>query len=128
MNYPIFITKEPGSDYGVEVPDLPGCVTAGRTMDEAMAMAREAIELHLEGLAEQGSVPPLPRSIEALCTIRQFTGGTWALIHVDPSTLRVRVVRVDGTEAGAGEAGEVDERGCHRVRSSTPNGSPPARP
>lgn len=97
MNYPIFITKEPGSDYGVEVPDLPGCVTAGRTMDEAMAMAREAIELHLEGLAEQGSVPPLPRSIEALCTIRQFTGGTWALIHVDPSTLRVRVVRVGVT-------------------------------
>jgi predicted RNase H-like HicB family nuclease len=61
MNYPIIISKQPRSDYGVVVPDLPGCISAGRTLDEAMHMAHEAIELHLEGLIEQGQVPPLPR-------------------------------------------------------------------
>ncbi len=44
------IHKDPDSDYGVTVPDLPGCFSAGSTIDEAMAMAREAIELHVEGL------------------------------------------------------------------------------
>ena len=54
MHYPIHISKQPRSDYGVVVPDLPGCISAGRTLDEAMHMAHEAIELHLEGLIEQG--------------------------------------------------------------------------
>jgi predicted RNase H-like HicB family nuclease len=94
MNYPVLITKERRSDYGVVVPDLPGCITAGRTIDEALDMAREAIELHLEGLIEQGSMPPLPRSIESLRTMREFACGTWAMVHVDQQSLRVRVARI----------------------------------
>ena len=94
MNYPILITKQPRSDFGVIVPDLPGCITTGRTMDEALEMAREAIELHLEGLVEHGQVPPLPRSIDTLRAMRRFAGGTWAVVQVDPAGLRVRVVRV----------------------------------
>ena len=39
-------------------------------------MAHEAIELHLEGLIEQGQMPPLPRSLESLRAMRQFAGGT----------------------------------------------------
>ena len=60
MNYPIVIHKDKGFDYGVTVPDLPGCFSAGGTIDEAMEMAREAIELHLEGLIELGEVVPDP--------------------------------------------------------------------
>jgi len=97
MNYPIHITKEPRSDYGVIVPDLPGCISAGRTLDEAVDMAREAIELHLEGLIEQGSVPPLPSSLETLRAMRRFAGGTWAVVHVDAAGLRVRVARIGVT-------------------------------
>jgi predicted RNase H-like HicB family nuclease len=97
MNYPVLITKQPRSDFGVIVPDLPGCITAGRTMDEALEMAREAIELHLEGLVEHGQVPPLPRSIDTLRAMRRFAGGTWAVVQVDPAGLRVRVVRVGVT-------------------------------
>jgi len=63
MNYPIVVHKEEGTDYGVTVPDLPGCFSAGSTMDEAIAMAREAIELHLEGLIEEGMpIPERPSS------------------------------------------------------------------
>ena len=97
MNYPILISKHPRSDYGVVVPDLPGCISAGRTLDEAMHMAHEAIELHLEGLIEQGQVPPLPRSLESLRAMRQFAGGTWAVVQVDPAGLRVRVARIGVT-------------------------------
>ncbi len=50
LNYRIFLKKEPEGGYTVIVPSLPGCVTYGETVDEAKAMAREAIELYVETL------------------------------------------------------------------------------
>ena len=46
------IRKDAASDYGVGFPDFPGCVTAGRTLDEARRMAAEALELHVDLVAE----------------------------------------------------------------------------
>lgn len=40
--------KEPSSDYGVDFPDFPGCVTAGQTLEEARKFAYEALGLHIE--------------------------------------------------------------------------------
>ncbi len=94
MNYPVVIHKDKASDYGVSVPDLPGCVSAGGTVDEALAMAREAIELHLEGIIEGGGVIPLPTAIEALRADSDHADGTWAFVGVDESTLRVKVARI----------------------------------
>ena len=60
-----------GEGYTVTVPALPGCISEGRTIDEALANAREAIACHIEGLLAAGDempreVPPLiPRVIEA---------------------------------------------------------------
>ena len=54
MRYPIVIHKDPDSDYGVTVPDLPGCFSGGDTMDEAIDMAHEAILGHIEGLLMDG--------------------------------------------------------------------------
>jgi predicted RNase H-like HicB family nuclease len=48
-SYIALLRKENGSDYGVEFPDFPGCVSAGRTLEEARRAAHEALELHLEG-------------------------------------------------------------------------------
>ena len=95
MNYPIVIHKERGSDYGVTVPDLPGCFTAGRTLDEALAMAREAIELHLEGLIEQGEAVPRPHAIEDYKDEPQYKSGTWAVVSVAQADLRVRAKRIN---------------------------------
>jgi predicted RNase H-like HicB family nuclease len=75
MNYPIVIHKDRGSDYGVTVPDLPGCFTAGRTLDEALAMAKEAIELHLEGMIEQGEAVPRPGAVEDYSSDPEYKGG-----------------------------------------------------
>jgi predicted RNase H-like HicB family nuclease len=48
-----------GSNYAAHVPDLPGCISVGATLEECEKNIREAIELHLEGLREAGeSVPP----------------------------------------------------------------------
>lgn len=94
MNYPVVIHKDRKSDYGVSVPDLPGCVSAGATVDEALAMIREAIELHLEGIIEEGGMVPPATPIERLRTDPDYADGTWAIVTVDESTLRVKVVRV----------------------------------
>ncbi|MGQ0627795.1 MAG: type II toxin-antitoxin system HicB family antitoxin [Phycisphaerales bacterium] len=94
MNYPVVIHKDRKSDYGVSVPDLPGCVSAGTTVDEALAMIREAIELHLEGLIEEGGVVPLPTPIERLRADPDYADATWAIVNVDESTLRVKIARV----------------------------------
>lgn len=60
MLYPIAISMgDEEHAWGVEVPDIPGCFSAGEDLDDAMAMAREAIEGHFEILAESGSaIPP----------------------------------------------------------------------
>jgi predicted RNase H-like HicB family nuclease len=47
----------------VSFPDLPGCVTAGSTLDEAREMAAEALALHLDGLEEDGVAIPAPSSL-----------------------------------------------------------------
>ncbi|MGI8643883.1 MAG: type II toxin-antitoxin system HicB family antitoxin [Thermomicrobiales bacterium] len=60
MRYTIVLTEEPdGSAYNVTVPAMPGCLTWGATLDEAMVHAREAIALHLEGYTERGEPYPV---------------------------------------------------------------------
>ena len=49
-HYPIVIHKESDGTYGVTVPDLPGCITAGATLEEAQDQAAEAIQCHIEGM------------------------------------------------------------------------------
>ena len=95
MNFPIVIHKDSDSDYGVVVPDLPGCFSAGRTIDEAMEMAKDAIELHIEGLIEEGIPIPRTGSIEVHKVSHDFAEGTWAVVAIDPSDLRLKTRRVN---------------------------------
>jgi predicted RNase H-like HicB family nuclease len=97
MRYPIVIHKDRRSDYGVTVPDLPGCFSAGKTMDEAMSMAKEAVELHLEGLIEEGLPIPDPSAIERHKRNPDFAGGTWAIVEVDMADIRSPATRVNIT-------------------------------
>jgi predicted RNase H-like HicB family nuclease len=97
MNYPVVIHKDADSDYGVTVPDLPGCFSAGRTLDEALARAREAIELHVEGLLDEGQPVPKPGTIERHQRNPDYRGGTWAVVSMEPSSLRLKAVRINVT-------------------------------
>ena len=58
--YVALIRKASDSDYSVDFPDVPGCVTAGKDLDEALAFAREALAGHLQLLAEDGGACPRP--------------------------------------------------------------------
>ncbi len=63
LNYRILLRKEPEGGYTVMVPSLPGCVTYGETIDEAIDMAKEAIELYIESLKEHGEIIPTEEGI-----------------------------------------------------------------
>lgn len=84
-HYPIAIEPaDPTHSFGVIFPDLPGCYSAGDTLDEALNMAREALEGHLECLAEDGEEPPKPSSVSEHYNKAVFRGHTWALVSIDP--------------------------------------------
>ena len=64
--YIALLRKDETSDYGVDFPDFPGCVTAGQTMDEARRMAIEALQFHIAGITEDREPIPEPSSLEAI--------------------------------------------------------------
>lgn len=97
MRYPVVIHKDPDSDYGVTVPDLPGCFSAGETMDEALNEAVEAIECHLEAMLLDGEPIPPPKSIEYHQINPDYQDGVWALVAVDISRLSGKTKRVNIT-------------------------------
>ena len=85
MRFPVVLHTDDGVRYGVIVPDLPGCFSAGDTFDEALDSVREAIELHLEGLIEEGGDVPVPRAIAAHRANPDFVNGVWAAVDIDVS-------------------------------------------
>jgi antitoxin HicB len=63
-DYEVVLQPEEEGGFSVSVPDLPGCHTQGETREEALAMAKEAIEGYLEALEEEGLPLPRPAKIE----------------------------------------------------------------
>ena len=91
MKYPIAI--EPGSAdhaFGVVVPDLPGCFSAGDTLDEA-------IELWLETVIDDGGAVPEARPIAEHQANPEFAGWIWAVVSVDLASLSDKAERVNIT-------------------------------
>ena len=97
MKYPIVIHKDEDSDYGVTVPDIPGCYTAGSSIEEAIDMAQEAVEFHIEGLLIDNEPVPLSSDIEILQTNLESRNGVWAIVEVDISKLSIKSKKVNVT-------------------------------
>ena len=97
MRYPVAI--EPGTDaaaWGVIVPDLPGCFSAGDTLEEAMIQAEDAITGWIETALDDGQAIPASSPVEALRTAHpEFEGWLWALVKVDPAMLDNTLERVN---------------------------------
>ena len=68
MRYLVVVEEGPSS-FGAYVPDLPGCVAAGETKAEALALIREAIELHLDDLKSDGHPIPPPSSVSEIVEV-----------------------------------------------------------
>jgi predicted RNase H-like HicB family nuclease len=83
MKYPIAI--EPGNDkyaFSVVVPDLPGCFSAGDTMNEAIVNTREAIALWLETVIEDDGAVPEPKTITTHQATPDYIGWAWETVTV----------------------------------------------
>ena len=79
------IAIEPGTEtaaWGVVVPDLPGCFSAGDTLEQAFDNAREAIDAHCELLAEDGGEIPLPAPMAQHQADPDLAGWVWAVVDV----------------------------------------------
>jgi len=116
MNYPIAIEAgDAAHAFGVVVPDLPGCFSGGDTLDEAIDNAREAIELWLETVIDDGGQVPEPRSIAEHQSNPEFSNWIWAVVTIDLAELSDKSERINITlpahilrriDAAAKSAGE----------------------
>lgn len=98
MRYPIAI--EPGTDttaFGVVVPDLPGCFSAGDTLDEALSGAEEAAAAWIDAALDDGLAIPAPSSLDAIQGNPDYAGWTFGVITVDPALLDDTTERVNIT-------------------------------
>ena len=92
--YIAFLHKEDESDFGVSFPDFPGCVTAGKTLDEARTLASEALGLHVSGMVEDGEVIPAPSSLDEVMAFPEASDAVVLVVDVQekaPKTVRVNV-------------------------------------
>ncbi|MEK8020193.1 MAG: type II toxin-antitoxin system HicB family antitoxin [Candidatus Parabeggiatoa sp.] len=85
MNFPVVVHKDSDSAYGVTVPDLPGCFSAGDTLDEALENTKEGIECHIEGLLMDDEFLPIPQAIEKHYQNPDDSDGIWDSVRVDIS-------------------------------------------
>jgi predicted RNase H-like HicB family nuclease len=98
MRYPIAI--EPGTEttaFGVVVPDLPGCFSAGDTLDEALSGAEEAAAAWIDAALDAGEAVPAPTSLDALHRNTDYAGWTFGVITLDPALLDDTIERVNIT-------------------------------
>ena len=98
MRYPVAI--EPGTDstaFGVVFPDLPGCFSAGDTLDEAMKGAEEALAAWLDAILDAGEPIPAASSLDAIRTNPEFDGWAVAVVSVSPDALDDTTERVNIT-------------------------------
>ena len=98
MRYPIAI--EPGSAdtaFGVVVPDLPGCFSAGDTLDEAMVNVEKAVALWIDAVLDAGGAIPPPSGLEALRQNPEFKDWAVGVVTIDPALLDDKTERVNIT-------------------------------
>jgi predicted RNase H-like HicB family nuclease len=98
MDYIAYLHKDRNSDFGVSFPDFPGCITAGKTLDEAHCMAAEALALHIAGMLEDGDTIPAPSRLDDLTNDPARKDAVAFLVHVDPHTDRTVRINITARE------------------------------
>ncbi|MFN0106631.1 MAG: type II toxin-antitoxin system HicB family antitoxin [Bryobacteraceae bacterium] len=123
MEYIAYLHKDRASDFGVSFPDFPGCVTAGKTLEEARRMAAEALSLHVKGMIEDDQVIPDPSTLDDLADDPAMEGAVAVLVRLESpeKTVRVNITaresQLEEIDRGAAKAGL--SRSAYIVRSAT---------
>ncbi|HEY2295849.1 MAG TPA: type II toxin-antitoxin system HicB family antitoxin [Thermoanaerobaculia bacterium] len=86
--YLALLRKDPDSDYGIEFPDFPGCVTAAEDMAQARELAEEALLFHIEGLLADGEPLPKPSNFEKIMADPENRQAAVLLVQVPDTDLR----------------------------------------
>jgi predicted RNase H-like HicB family nuclease len=129
-SYIALLRKDPTSDYGVEFPDFPGCVTAGSDLEEARSLAEEALAFHLEGMLADGESLPEPSGFEqvmadpanrqAIALLVEVPESTPATVRVDiavPETM-LREIDAKAQSRGISRSAFLVEAAIHALRKS----------
>jgi predicted RNase H-like HicB family nuclease len=124
MDYIAYLHKDSKSDFGVSFPDFPGCVTAGKSLDEASRKAPEALAFHIAGMIEDGEEIPKPSKIDDLVDDPDRQNAVAFLVAADFSkskTVRVNVTarenQIELIDRLARQAGMT--RSAYMVQSAT---------
>lgn len=124
MDYIAYLHKDRKSDFGVSFPDFPGCVTAGKSLEEARRKAPEALAFHIAGMLEDGEKIPRPSKIDDLAADPGRRNAVAFLVTTDfgkSKTVRVNVTARENQIALidrlARQAGMT--RSAYMVRSAT---------
>ncbi|HTH96954.1 MAG TPA: type II toxin-antitoxin system HicB family antitoxin [Stellaceae bacterium] len=98
MRYPILI-EEGSTDtaFGVVVPDLPGCFSAGDTLDEALDAAKQAIAAWVDAALDAGQTVPAPSSLDDVRQLPDYAGWTLGIVELDPALFDDSIERVNIT-------------------------------
>jgi len=83
MEYIAYLHKDRKSDFGVSFPDFPGCVTAGKTLEEARRLAPQALTLHMQGMMEDGEPIPEPSTLDDLAGDPAMRNAVAFLVSAD---------------------------------------------
>lgn len=97
MKFPVVLHKDADSEYGVTVPDVPGCFSAGSTVSQAFENVKEALSLHYEGLIADGEPLPQIREIDDHLDDPQYAGGIWGVVEFDVTPYFGKSVRFNAT-------------------------------
>lgn len=121
MEYIAYLHKDKKSDFGVSFPDFPGCITAGKTLEEARSMAGEALLLHIRGMLEDGEAVPEPSTIDDIAKDPALKNAVAFLVNANiEKTVRINITaresqikRIDQLARRAGMS-----RSAYMVQSS----------
>jgi predicted RNase H-like HicB family nuclease len=98
VRYPIAIeTGDEARAYGVVVPDLPGCFSAGDDLDSAISGAEEAAAAWIDAALDAAEAIPTPSSLDDLRNNASYSGWTFGVITIDPALLDDSIERVNIT-------------------------------
>jgi len=102
MLFPIAISVgDKKHAHGVEVPDLPGCFSAGDTLDEAITNAYEAIDLHLSAMSDDDEPLPVAKTVEYYRKKKEYAGRVWALVDIDITKYLGKAEKINVTLPGS---------------------------
>lgn len=128
--YPAVLEEGANGSWGVWFPDLPGCVSAGDSPEEAVRGAHEALALHVEGMIEDGEPLPAPSQIDAKRIPEGTVNPVWTFISLELNDewLRVNITlnrsllkRIDRAAAAEGHSrsGWLAEAARDRLKAHT---------